>query len=68
MNHARAGAEDEDAGRPMEDEDVGAATRAGAEDEDEDPPHKLEKRVRSDRRRTTGVAARRSAWRGSGGA
>ena len=41
-------AEDEDVGRPMDGEDVGAATRDGAEDEDEDPPRELEKRARSD--------------------
>lgn len=67
-SRARGGAEDEDAGQPMEDEDVGAASCAEAEDEDEDTPRELEKRVRSDGRRTVGGVAQRSAWRGSGDA
>ncbi|XP_066321230.1 uncharacterized protein [Miscanthus floridulus] len=64
-SHARTGAEDENASRPTEDKDVGATTRAGAEDMDEDPSREPEKRARSDGRRTVGVVARRSAWRGS---
>jgi hypothetical protein len=46
-----------------EDDDMGVAACTEAEDEDEDPPHELEKRARSDERRTAGV----TVWRSVGG-